>query len=469
MVSFVKRVIGVQPYRQSTGGDRKLKKLRQIDHENLWNRLARDLIYDAKQVLLYCGIRVPIRKRNGGAVNYGDIVSRITKGTEYGAIYDPTTRRIHFEPGYIQNIVDMANRFDFPIYDKSFGPGGTAGFIQDGDGEEFSLKDPSLNHILKQAMMANSQEMPFAYVCARQLGRYEIEQFGIMTNIFKGPTFFSVATEPGVKEAQKFWRKGHYVITIHTIFHSPLTLTFREPLDTFIQCVERQIPVMLVTQPFSGQNGPMTPYGIALLAFAEFLAGMAIAYAIHSDTKVINGAYPTMCTPGKIPKLKIGSVVHNFTNYLVGYTARLLDIASIQSGCTIEGQVHRSEVLETDYQTVRGLILWDDIFEGWHMVRHCYGLLGDLAFFSFRKADDDIAAMHHIQSLDDNGITALLANNVRLNRDIQKANMIYQRPTLIFDREKGALLDVIIDTIENYRGDFGSHEHTLKNIPVEWF
>ena len=99
-----------------------LKKLRQIDHENLWNRLARDLIYDAKQVLLYCGIRVPTHKRNGEPVNYDDIVRRITKGTEYGAIYDPTTRRIHFEPGYIQNIVDMANRFDFPIYDKSFGP-----------------------------------------------------------------------------------------------------------------------------------------------------------------------------------------------------------------------------------------------------------------------------------------------------------------------------------------------------------
>jgi len=260
-----------------------------------------------------------------------------------------------------------------------------------------------------------------------------------------------------------------YIITNHTIFHSPLTLSYKENIEVFISCVERRIPVMLTTQPFSGQNGPMTPYGIALLAFAEFLAGMAIAYRINPETKVVNGAYPTMCTAGKKPMLKIGSVVHNFTNYLVAYTSRLLDIASIQSGCTIEGDLHQNELLNTDYQTVRALILWDAIFEGWHMIRHCYGFLGDLAFFSFEKAENDIAALHHIQSLDDNGITALLANHVRLNRDIQRAERIYKKPTLLFAREKDILLNVIIETIENFGGEFGNHDHTLKNIPNEWF
>jgi hypothetical protein len=446
-----------------------LKKLRQIDHENLWNRLARDLIYDAKQVLLYCGLKVPEPRETKAPDEYAEIIDRTTKGTEYGAIYDPTTRRIHFEPGYIQNIVDQAYRFDFPIFDKAFGPGGIAGFIHVEDGDHFELNDPSLNHILKQAMLAKNHDMPFAFVCARQLAQYEIEQFEITSNIFDGPMFFNVATETGVDEAERFQKDGHFLITNHTIFTSPLTLSSKRNIDIFVQCVTRQIPVMLTTQPFSGQNGPMTPYGIALLAFAEFLAGMAMAFAINPDTKIINGAYPTMCTPGRNPQLKIGSVVHNFTNYLIAYTSRLLDIASIQSGCTIEGQIHRRELLETDYQTVRAMILWEDLFAGWHMVRHCYGFLGDLTFFSFQKAEDDIAALRHIQSLDDNGITALLANNVRLNRDIQRADMIFQKPTILFIREKEVLLDVIIDTINIFRGDFGRHEHTLQNIPIEWF
>ena len=446
-----------------------LKKPRQIDHENLWNRLARDLIYDAKQVLLYCGVKVPASKGSAGRDDYAEIIERTTKGTEYGAIYDPATRRIHFEPGYIQNIVDQAYRFDFPIFDKSFGPGGIAGFIHDEDGDHFELKAPDLNHILKQAMIAKNHDMPFAFVSARQLGQYEIEQFEITSNIFDGPMFFNVAKETGVAEAEKFQTAGHFLITNHTIFTSPLTLSFKKNIDIFVQCVAQRIPVMLVTQPFSGQNGPMTPYGIALLAFAEFLAGMAMAFAINPDTKIINGAYPTMCTPGRNPQLKIGSMVHNFTNYLIAYTSRLLDIASIQSGCTIEGQVHKQELLETDYQTVRAMILWEDIFTGWHMVRHCYGFLGDLAFFSFLKAENDIAALRHIQSLDDNGITALLANNVRLNRDIQKADMIFQKPTMLFKREKNVLLEVMIETIDNFKGDFGRHEHTLQNIPIEWF
>lgn len=446
-----------------------IKKPRPISHGNLWNRLARDLVYDAKQVLLYCGIGVPQRRTADGVDDYADIVARVTRGTGYGAVYDPLGGRIHFEPAYIQSIVDQANRFDFPVFDKSFGPGGIAGFIQQGEGETAELEAPSLNDILKQAMLAKNQRMPFGYVSARQMAQHEVEQFGVLTQIFDGPSFFSVSTEAGIAEAERSRQEGHYVVTIHTIFESPLTLTFREKIETFASCVERQIPVMLVTQPFSGQNAPITPYGLALIAFAEFLAGMAVAFAIDPETKVVNGAYPTMCRPGRTPELKLGSVVHNFTNYLVAYTSRLLDIASVQSGCTIEGAVHRRTVLDTDYETVRAMILWEDIFDGWHMLRHCYGFLDDLVSFSFEKARDDIAALHHIQSLDDSGITAVLANNVRLYSDVKRADEIYQRPNLIFDRERGALLDVVIETLADFGGDFGKHEHTLKNIPLDWF
>jgi len=446
-----------------------LNKIRLKDHKNLWNRLARNLIYDAKELLLYCGISIPERKQNGSPIDYSEIIQLTTKGTDYGAIYDPNTRRIHFEPGYIQTVVDQAYRFDFPILDRAFGPGGIAAFIHESRESDYELEAPQMNHIVKQAMLAKDSKMPFSFVCARQLGQYEVEQFGVTSNIFDGPKFFSIDTELGIQEAESHIKTGHYIITNHTIFQSPLTLSFKESIDTFIQCIQRQIPVMLTTQPFSGQNGPMTPYGIALLALSEFLAGMAIAFGINPETKVVNGAYPTMCTPGKNPLLKIGTVVHNFVNYLVAFTSRLLDVASIQSGCTIEGQIHGREILDTDYETVRAMILWDDMFEGWHMIRHCYGFLNDLAFFSFEKAEDDIAALRHIQSLDENGITSVLANNVRLNRDIQKAAMIYQNPTLIFNREKDTLLEVVIETIDTFNGNFGNHNHTLKNIPQEWF
>ncbi|MCK5836662.1 MAG: trimethylamine methyltransferase family protein, partial [Desulfobacula sp.] len=117
----------------------------------------------------------------------------------------------------------------------------------------------------------------------------------------------------GVDEAEASIAAGNYIITVHTLFESPLTLSFRRAADIFTDCVSKQIPVMLVTQPFSGHNAPMTPYGTALIAFSEFLAGMAFASAINPETRVINGALPTLCTPGKTVKLKIGSIVHNFT------------------------------------------------------------------------------------------------------------------------------------------------------------
>ncbi len=130
------------------------KRPRQIIQGNLWNRLARDLIYDSKQVLLYCGVKIPSAGDKRKADDHTAFVARVTQGTRYGAIHDPATRRIHFEPDYIQDIVDLAYRFDFPVFDKAFGPGGIAGFIQESDGETPAFKTPSLNHILKQALMA---------------------------------------------------------------------------------------------------------------------------------------------------------------------------------------------------------------------------------------------------------------------------------------------------------------------------
>ncbi|THB78374.1 MAG: hypothetical protein D6B25_04390 [Desulfobulbaceae bacterium] len=444
-----------------------LKKYQRIVPENLWNRLARNLIYDSKQLLLYCGIKLPRQPK--AAEEYAELIKRFTSGTQFGIICDPITSRIHFEPEYIQNIIDQATRFDFPVYDKSFGPGGVAGYISEGDRVDEPLKNPDLNDILRQAILAQNNEMPFSYVSARQLSLFETEQFSVMTRIFDGPIFFPISTLQGVDEAQRYLEDGNYVIAIQTVFQSPLTFSFKEKIEVFIDCVSRGIPISLVTQPFSGQSAPMTPYGLAVLAFSEFLAGMALAYSINPDTKIINGALPTMCTPGNKPKLKLGSVVHNYVNYLVSYTSRLLDIASIQSGCTMEGAVHEPTILETDYQTARAMILWENLFEGWHMIRHTYGFLSDMASFSFTKAEADITALRHIQSLDENGINAILANNVKLNRDYNRAQEIYETPTLIFQREDGSLVDVIIETVEHFNGDFGRHEHTLKNVPVEWF
>jgi hypothetical protein len=442
-------------------------KGRHLTPENQWNRLARDLIYDSKQLLLYCGIKVP--EQAIGSTFVASFLKKITKGTDYGAIFDPTANTIHFEPDYIQDILDTATRFDFPVYDYSFGPGGIAGFIHRGNGQEYALVAPTLDDILKQAMLAKNEEMPFGFVNARQLATFEIEQFGVMTQIFDGPIFFTVTSESGVEEAVRFKEKGHYVITNHTILQSPLTLASEKQLRVFVSCVEKTVPVMATTQPFSGQTAPMTPYGLALVAFAEFIAAMAMAYAINPNTKVVNGAIPTISTPGSRPRFMMGTVVHNFTNFLVAYTARLLDIASVQTGCTVSGDIHEKSILDTDYETVRGMILWESLFEGWHMIRHCYGFLADLASFSYEKAEADIAALHHVQSLDDSGIAAVLANNVRLYHDYRRAKQMYRQPTLLFQRERGELLNVIIETTEIYQGDFGKHGHTLHHVSGSWF
>lgn len=161
--------------------------------------------------------------------------------------------------------------------------------------------------------------------------------------------------------------------------------------------------------------------------------------------------------------------MHQYSVNYFRFTSRLLDIPSIQSGCTIEGSTHETNILDTDYETVRGILLWEHMFEGLHMVRHCYGFLSNLISFSFEKAEADIDALQHIQGLDDAGITTILANNIKLNRDYIRVEEIYQKPTRMFDREGGAIVDVIAETMEVFGSDFSKHDHTLRNIPQEWF
>jgi hypothetical protein len=134
-----------------------------------------------------------------------------------------------------------------------------------------------------------------------------------------------------------------------------------------------------------------------------------------------------------------------------------------------DAKQHEKTILDTDYETVRGMLLWGNLFDGWHMVRRSYGFLSDLISFSFDKAEADIDALHHIQGLDEAGITAILANNIKLNRDYSRAESFYEKPIRVFDRENGALIGVIAETMELFDGDFGKHDHTLEHVPHEWF
>lgn len=144
-----------------------IRKYQRVVPENLWIRLCRSLIYDSKQVLLYCGVRIPKKKPQDPSTDYTHFIERVTKGTNYGILVDPITNRIHFQPDYIQNIIEQTTRFDFPVYDKSFGPGGIAGFIHKPGENSEELVDPTLNHILRQAVIAKNSHMPFGFVCAR--------------------------------------------------------------------------------------------------------------------------------------------------------------------------------------------------------------------------------------------------------------------------------------------------------------
>jgi hypothetical protein len=83
-----------------------LSKLRQRDHDNLWNRLARDLIYDAKQVLLYCGVQVSEPKQNGPMTPYG--IALLAFAEFLKGCYLPQSIRCGYNPNQRASSVSSA-------------------------------------------------------------------------------------------------------------------------------------------------------------------------------------------------------------------------------------------------------------------------------------------------------------------------------------------------------------------------
>lgn len=352
--------------------------------------------------------------------------------------YDSHTNRIHITRDLIKICLDATPRKSkFPIPNRSFGPGGIAAFVEQGDDYIECCIDTHMGEI---ARIAQEFQLPFIF---RSVGinltpLEEVKSIDIIKKYYSGYIYVRVESDDGIWRVKLENDISGKICTTHSILLSPLRLNnVNNNITIFLKCIKYGIPIYLTTMPMTCLTGPATLYGIGILSFAEFLFGLCLCQIVNPGIIVVNGAFPTATDPRQNYSSNLGSIYHNLVNHTVARMSEEQDIPSIQSGCTISTEKHDPN---GDWETERGYKLWNT-WSDWHQLRHTTGFVNNLISFNFDKMRRDCKLMKRV-----------VENNELYQGDIDE---------LVYDAEA---VDVISDCAEN--GIFKDHNHTLKNMGI---
>ncbi|MFW6246651.1 MAG: trimethylamine methyltransferase family protein [bacterium] len=360
----------------------------------------------------------------------------------YMAGYDSSIGRIYILKDLINCCIDSApKRSKHPVPEHSFGGGGVAAFLEQGD----DYITPNVNtHTAEIFRIANEFNIPFMFkgCSAKQTPEEEVRQLEVMRDYYDEYIYTRVETPQGIEKALQDYENTGMLATTHSIINSPLK--FNETgknVEAFYDCAEKGLPLYMTSMPISTLTGPASMYGMAVLSYAEFLASMVLSQLINPGVMAINGAFPTAGNPSNGYQPALGTLFHNQMNYLAARVSNVCDFPSIQSGCTITGQ-HHIPIGDgyTDYETENGLRCWNR-WKDWHQVRHTLGFVNNLAAFNIDKMRRDAVSLERV-----------LKNNYQT--DIEVDDVYYDNEA--YDAIKQGSL----------ANNFKDIDHTVKNVGV---
>ena len=359
------------------------------------------------------------------------------------AFYDVTSGRIHITEFLIDYCIESTPKIHkFPVLPHSFGGGGIAAFIRQGDDYVFPHLD---THIAEVFRIAEEFNIPFMFKPACYNNRLEdAKQIDVMKSYYSGYIYTRVETYEGINRAIQENEENGNICTTHSILNSPLSFIDDERnFDVFKGCVRNNLSVYLTTMPISCFTGPATMYALILLGYSEFLVGLCLAQLLNPGVTVVNGAFPSAGDPSQMYQPALGTIFHNQCNYMLQRLSDYIALPSCQSGCTTGNKIHtpNPNYGGTDKDTYNGYKLWNKLSD-WHQLRHSFGFIDNLIAFDTNKMRRDCVALDKV-----------IENNEQYNEE-ELEEMSYD-PNAEDAIEKGVEF-----------GNFKDLDHTILNIGV---
>jgi trimethylamine--corrinoid protein Co-methyltransferase len=213
---------------------------------------------------------------------------------------------------------------------------------------------------------------------------------------------------------------------------SPLFNTPRE-LDAFLEYIRHGVPIIIAPETQAGATGPATLAGTFVLHTAEFLAHATVAQLINPGVPIVYGTVASVFDMRKTI-LPYGAPEADLFNIATAQMARRYGIPSRGTGGTADANALGMQAGVESLMSILSCHL-----AGITYVNHAGGELENSLAASYEKTiiDDEIIAM-----------------SKRLVRGIDVT-------------PASVALDVVKEV--GPRGDFLSHEHTLKNFRQEQY
>jgi trimethylamine--corrinoid protein Co-methyltransferase len=281
------------------------------------------------------------------------------------------------------------------VYDDSRGRGGVL---------------PTLEHMERIARISEKNRIVAGMGPGFKLAD-ELSQINTMVEHCSKPLYFSVTSDRSLERARQIHKERGNVMVTFCLTRPPLEVN-ESFSDHFVQVVKSGLPVFIAALPMAGISAPYCYNGVLSTTHAEVLFAICAAQLLEPGSICIHGGLPSIADPRFGYNPNYGLLSHNVLNLLMAHLNMMLDLPTIQSGCTTNEKHVTERALE---DALSGLALFKKY--GFHMLRHAFGFLRGMVDFSFVKLEKviriaeevtaDVAPEVKMPAYDERGIKSI--------------------------------------------------------------
>jgi len=267
----------------------------------------------------------------------------------------------------------------FFVARNSFFIGGRAPFVYDDTAGQGGVL-PTLAHVERIALIAEANPTVTGSGVGVML-KDECAQIDILAKHCSKPLLLPVSSDASLERVQRLYADGRKVMVTFCLTRPPLQVN-ENVAEHFVNTARSGLPLFLSALPMAGISAPYCASGVLTVTHAEVLFAMCAAQLLKPGIVCIHAGFPSIADPRYDYRPNYGLVSHNVLNMLLAHLNMMLDLPTIQSGCTTNEQ-HVTPRALSDART--GLAIFKKY--GFHMVRHAFGFLGGLLDFSIVKLE----------------------------------------------------------------------------------
>jgi trimethylamine:corrinoid methyltransferase-like protein len=281
---------------------------------------------------------------------------------------------------------------EFFVPRNSFFIGGRAAYIYDDSSGKGGVL-PTLHHVERIAKIAEANDI----VAGMAPGVYlkdELAQINTMADHCSKPLLVPITSNGTLERVKELYKDRGKVMVTFCLTHHPLQVN-ENFSDIFVKVVRSGLPVFLAALPMAGMSAPYCYNGVLTITHAEVLFAICAAQLLKAGSICIHAGLPSVADHRYDYNPNYGLMSHNLLNILMAHLNSMLDLPTIQSGCT----TNEEHVTERALEDARlGLALFKR-YE-FHMLRHAFGFLRGMLEFSIGKLEKVIKIAEEV-TMDD--------------------------------------------------------------------